>query len=39
VDLHRERSLNVVFEIVSVNDHTVVGPPVFRDFVTNHMLR
>jgi hypothetical protein len=39
VDLHRERSLNVVSLIVSIKDCTIVGPPVFWDFVTDHMLR
>jgi hypothetical protein len=34
-----ERSPNVVSPIVPVKDHTVVGPPVFRDFATGHMLR
>jgi hypothetical protein len=29
VDLHQERSPNVVSLIVSVKDRTVVGPPVF----------
>jgi hypothetical protein len=37
VDLHQERSLDVVFPIVSVKDHTVVGPPVVRDFATGQM--
>jgi hypothetical protein len=39
VDLHRERSPNVVSPIGSVKDHTVVGPPMFRDFATDRMLR
>jgi hypothetical protein len=39
MDLHRERSPNVVSPIVSVKDYTIVGLPVFRDFVTDHMLR
>jgi hypothetical protein len=38
VDLHRERSPNVVSLIVSVKDRTVVGPPVFLDFATDRML-
>jgi hypothetical protein len=39
VDLHQERSPNVVSLIVSVKDRTVVGPPVFWDFATDRMLR
>jgi hypothetical protein len=39
VDLHRERSPNVLSLIMSVKDHTVVGPPVFRDFANDRMLR
>jgi hypothetical protein len=39
VDLHRERSLDVVFLIVSIKDYTVIGPPVFRDFATGHMVQ
>jgi hypothetical protein len=36
--LHRKRSPHVVSPTVSVKDRTVVGPPVFRDFATDHML-
>jgi hypothetical protein len=39
VDLHQERSLDVVFSIVSVKDDIVVGLPVVRDFTTSHMLQ
>jgi hypothetical protein len=39
VDLHRERSPHVVSPTESVKDRTVVDPPVFRDFATDHMLR
>jgi hypothetical protein len=39
VDLHQERSPNVVSPIVSVKDRTVVGPPVFWDFATDRMVR
>jgi hypothetical protein len=38
VGLHWERSPNVVSPIVLVKDRTVVGLPVFQDFVTDHML-
>jgi hypothetical protein len=38
VDLHQERSPNVVSLIVSIKDRTVVGPHVFRDFATDLML-
>jgi hypothetical protein len=38
VDLHRKRSPNIASPIVSIKDRTVVGTPVFRDFVTDHML-
>jgi hypothetical protein len=33
------RSPNLVSSIVSVKDRTVIGPPVFRDFATDRMLR
>jgi hypothetical protein len=36
--LHREMS-RCSAPPVSVKDRTVVGPPVFRDFATGHMLR
>jgi hypothetical protein len=38
VDLHRERSTHVVSPTMSVKDRTVVGPPVFQDFATDHIL-
>jgi hypothetical protein len=36
--LHREMS-RCSAPPMSVKDHTVVGPLVFRDFATCHMLR